>query len=182
METLNNPQSSISPVKNSLKWGLITGLVLIIFSLITYYGGMMANQALQWVSYLFLAIGIFLGVKKHRDDELGGYMTYGRGLGAGVLIGLFAGLLLAIYIYAFFSASPGALEELKRIQEEGMYEKGMPQEQIEMSLKFVSPGIMALFTLPAMTFFGFIFSLIISAILKKDRPAFIEEREDTPEV
>ena len=180
METLNTPQQLVSPLKTSLKYGLITGAVLIVFSLVTYYAGMMANESLQWISYLMLAAGIFLGVKYHRDRDLGGYMSYGRGLGAGVLIGLFSAILLAVFIYLFYGMiDPGALGELKRLQEEKMYEQGQTDEQIEMASKFMTPEVMAIFTLPAMTFFGFIFSLIISAILKRNRPAFIEEREET---
>lgn len=178
METLNDPQRTISPVRNALKYGLMTGAVLIVLSLVSYYAGMSADSNLQWVSYLLLAIGIFVGSRHHRDKELGGFMSYGRGLGAGVLIALFSGILLAIFIYLFYGViAPGALDEVKQMQEEAMYEKGMSEEQINMSLNFVSAGIMAIFTLPAITFFGFVFSLITAAILKKDRPMFLEERE-----
>src|SRR5690606_3741299 len=130
------------------------------------------------LSFLLLAVCIFLAVKDHRDRELGGYITYGRGLGAGVLTALFAGLLLSIFIYLFYGViDPGAMDELKRIQEEQMYKNGMSDEQIEMSLKFVSPGFMAGMALPMVTFMGFIFSLIIAAFLKRNRPMFMEEQE-----
>ncbi|QEC53401.1 uncharacterized protein DUF4199 [Anseongella ginsenosidimutans] len=177
-QAIQNPRPNVTPVKIALKWGLIAGAVMILLSLISYYAGMMQNAAIQWLSYILLALGIFFGVRHHRDKELGGYISFGRGLGTGVLISLFAGILLSAFILLFYGViDPGALEELKRLQEEGMYEKGMSDEQIDMSLKFVNPGFMAMVTLPMMTFFGFIISLVIAAILKRNKPLFIEERE-----
>lgn len=184
METINDtlpgpaPQKTVTPVKMALKWGAITGAAMILLSLLSYYGGMMENTLMQWVSYMLLALGIFMGIRNHRDKELGGYMSYGRGVGTGVLIALFAGILLSVFTLLFYGViDPSAMDELKRIQEEGMYERGMSDEEIEMGLKFVTPGMMALFALPAITFFGLIISLILSAILKRNKPLFIEEQE-----
>lgn len=179
---MNDPlpmvQSNVSPVKTAIKWGVIAGAAMIILSLITYYAGMTQSSTLQWLSYLLLALGIFMGTREHRDKESGGFMSYGRGVGAGVLIALFSGILLTGFILIFYGAiDPGALEELKRVQEEGMYEQGMTDEQIEMSMKFITPGMMALFTLPTITFFGLIISLVVAAILKRNKPPFYEEQE-----
>jgi len=183
METMNDPQSHstqprISPVKTAIKWGLIAGAAMIILSMITYYAGMTQNTTLQWLSYLLLALGVFLGTREHRDRDLGGFISYGRGLGTGVLVSLFSGLLLTVFILLFYGViDTGALDELKRVQEDAMYERGMSDEQIEMSMKFVTPGMMALFTLPTMTFFGLIISLVVAAILKRNRPPFYDEQE-----
>lgn len=184
METMNETpatsafRENVSPVKTALKWGLITGVVMIVLSLVSYYGGMTQNSAMQWLTYALLALGIFLGVRTHRDKDLGGYLSYGRGVGTGVLIALFAGVLLSVFILLFYGViDPAALDELKRIQEEGMYEQGMSDEQIDASMNFVTPGIMALFTLPSITFFGLILSLVVAAGLKKNKPLFIEEDE-----
>ena len=68
------------------------------------------------------------------------------------------------------------LEELILRAEEQLYEKGMPDDQIEMAMtwtrKFMMPGPMAAMVVVSYTVVGFIVSLITSAILKKEDTSF----------
>lgn len=186
METSSDPKKLPSPVKIALKWGLVAGIAIIIYGMILYFAGMSTNQSAQWFSYILLGIGIYLGAREHRDKQLGGYMSYGRALGAGVLICLFAAILTGLFNYVFFTLNTDALEEIKTQQEQQIYEQGLPREQEEMSLKMVSkmmtPAMLLVFVIPGMTFFGLILSLIIAAFLKKDRPLHIEEEEGESDV
>ncbi len=62
------------------------------------------------------------------------------------------------------------------LTEEKLMDRGIPDEQIEMQLdmsrKFMTPGFIAVMTIPTFTFFGFLFALVISAILKKEGDPF----------
>src|SRR3546814_17779955 len=160
METMTNPQR-VSPVKNALKWGLITGAALIVLSLIQYATGTMQNKVIQWLSYVLMAIGIVLAIREHRDKELGGYITYGRAVGAGVLTALFTGVLLTVFTYLFYGfIAPAAMAELIRIQEEQLYQNGMSDEQIEGSITILTQGLRFLIVLTMITFMVLVISLI----------------------
>lgn len=160
-----------------MNWGGILGLVLIAYSLVLYMLDANESSVAQWVSYGFIAAGIFLATKAKRDGELNGVMTYGQGLGTGVGVAFFASILVAFYTYVFFGfVDPDMLEEMILRTEDQMYNQGMPDEQVEMAMemtrKFMMPGPMAAMVVFSYTFVGFIISLITSAILKKEGTPF----------
>jgi hypothetical protein len=82
--------------------------------------------------YAVFALGLYMGIKKYRDQELGGNITYGSALGYGTLLGLFAGILVAFitYIYLKF-VDNGIIQFTIEEQQRAFYESGMEDEQIE---------------------------------------------------
>ena len=166
-----------SKVKSALNFGAIIGLLLMIISLITYVFEMYEAQWLTYVSYLLLILGIVIGIKNYRDSQLNGFISYGNALGYGVLLALFASIIVSFvnYLYLGF-IDDGFLVFAMEQQELAMYESGMPDDQIELSMeyarKFSSPGIIAFFGMLATTFLGFIISLIAAAVLKKEPTEF----------
>jgi len=161
--------------KIALNWGVIMGIVLIIYNLIMYFLDLSLEQWVGWVSYIFMIGVIVLATINYRDKELGGVITYGQALGFGVMVVLFASVIQAIYTYLFMTfIDPEFVNKILAMTEEKMIEQGIPEDQIEMGLamqkKFMSPIIMSLITIPASVFFGLIFSLITSAFLKKNKP------------
>mgnify|MGYP003660351543 CR=1 FL=1 len=67
------------------------------------------------------------------------------------------------------------MQILKDIQLEGMQEQGMGDAQIEQAMKmseaFMTPGAMLAMGLVLGVFFGFLVSLVVSAITKNNNPA-----------
>ncbi len=157
----------------ALKWGVIISAVLIIFSVVTYALGLSTNQWLGWLVYLFIMGGVFMSIKNYRDTN-GGLMTFGQGIGVGLLTGLAASLIGAFFSYMFFSfIAPEMIGEMMEVAEQQMVEAGnMTEEQIEqgleMSAKFMTPGFLAAMTVVGYLFFSFIASLIGSLALKKE--------------
>ena len=92
----NNKPNMLKSVMNS---GAITGALVIVFQLILYMTGQTASQSLGYIGILFVAFCIFFFTKKYRNEELGGFITYGQSVGYGILIGVFAGILLGFFIY-----------------------------------------------------------------------------------
>jgi hypothetical protein len=176
----NNPienQGSESMLMHSLKIGLMTGVAYILVSLLFYVLDIPRDSWIQYLSFLILIGGIIIGTTQFRDKHSGGFLSYGRCLGSGVLISLTVGLVMAVYVYLFFKFfDPGEIAKMVEMAEQGMAEKGLNEQQIDqamaMSKKMMTPGIMAILNIFSMVFWGTIFSLIISIFLKKDDQSF----------
>lgn len=171
-------------LKHSMNYGLIMGAVLIILSLITYLAGVVKPPF--WVSLINYAImvGIIVwGTKKYRDEVLEGAISYGNALGLGVLITLFAGVIVAVFTYIQITIiDPDFVSKILAIAEEELVKRGMSDDQIEMALdmqkKFMTPLFMIISSLFGMVLMGFLFSLITSIFLKKEKSPFAGGGED----
>lgn len=175
-----------SPVNTAMKWGLILGLVGLITTLALYLTGNYTldrntpNMYAKGANYLSIAVMIFCVLKAqqdHRDKDLGGFMSYGRGLGTGTLVGLFSGILVGLFTFVLIKfIQPDLVDQTLQIAEEQMREKNpnMTDEQIEMGLgiarKFTSPVAMAFFGLLGQVFLAFVISLLIAAFISKKNP------------
>ncbi|MFT7031067.1 MAG: hypothetical protein ACI83W_001277 [Marinoscillum sp.] len=160
----------------ALKYGVISGLIGIIYFLILDFSGMSANQSLGMVGLLFAAVIMFLAQKEFiRDGD--GFMNYGQGLGLGTLMSLVSSIISSIFTFIYISyVNTSFMETVKQQQIVTLEEQGMSDAQIEQALKmsesFSGPTAMLIFGIIGGVFFGFIISLIVSAITKKSRPEF----------
>lgn len=165
----------------TMTWGLVVGLALIILSLILYI--MNIYTAPTWVGVLNYALiigGIVMAQLKYRNNILDGYITYGKALGTGVLVSLFASIIYAFYFIILTKfIDTGYMDKVIEALEQTYAEKGMNEDQIaatlEMSKKMMTPIMMALSTVFGFVFMGTLFSLITSIFVKKDAPLFGNE-------
>ncbi|MCO6479165.1 MAG: DUF4199 domain-containing protein [Phaeodactylibacter sp.] len=190
MSTLDNPNdyvdpSKVSPWPTAGRYGLLAALILVVLGLVAHLTGMvdMTNQggSSNWIINILnwgVTIGaIVLAVKQHRDEELGGFISFGRSFNVGFIVSLVIALISLVWGYIFFAfVEPGLIEEILEASREQMIEQqGMSEEQAEQGLSMMSwmftPFMMSLmggiFSLIA----GIIFSLIVGAIMKKENPA-----------
>ena len=175
-----------SPVKPAMKWGLIMGGIYCIITFVSYYLGNFQPEnaeapAAKVMAYGMYAVMIFLlvvGMQQHRDNDLGGYMTYGRGLGFGALTGLFYGIVAAILLLIVYTWLVPAdyFDRVMEIAMEKAREKNpdMTEEQMQMGMKvakfFMNPPILAITALITGVVSCFFFSLLVSALVKKSNP------------
>jgi len=87
-----------SALSTGLKWGVIYGLVSVIYGLLLYVLGQSTNMALGFAGILILIVFIILGMMNHYKQSSS--MTYGQGILIGLLIGLIGGIFAAIFNYA----------------------------------------------------------------------------------
>jgi len=102
-------------------------------------------------------------------------MNYGQGLGIGVLVSLVSSILSSVFFYFYVTyINTDYLTMIMDMQRAKMEESGMADAQIdqamEMTEKFMTPGMMVVFAIIGTVFFGLIISLIVSAITQKKRP------------
>jgi hypothetical protein len=167
-----NPRTQ---TKVGMKYGLIYGVASIALSLIFYLTGTDLQAKLpQYLNYGVLLGAIILGIRSFRDEDLGGYISYGKSLGTGVVIAFFGSIIVAFYTYLFFNVvDPALIDQMIEMTREKMIESGMPDDQVEMavdmSARFMTPGWMFTFSILGITFMGFVFSLLASVFLKRNQ-------------
>lgn len=167
-------EEKVSVNQIGLRYGLIIGLVLIVYSLILNLAGLAANRALGSVSYAILLVGIILG---HNAFKKGGdgFMTVGQGLGIGMLISLIGGVLSGVFAFIYIKFVDNSIIQTIRDQSmEKMQQRGMSDEQIDQAMKisdkFTSPLMIMIFAIIFLLIAGFILSLIVSLFTKKSNP------------
>lgn len=159
----------------SMKWGLILGVILIGFGIVIQIAGLIGNQAVSWLTYVFVAVIIYMAHKTFKDEG-DGFMSYGQGLGLGTLVTTIAALVSSIFSYVYIKfIDDSMIEIVKELQYEKMLEQGNSEDQVEAAMEMTSslmtPEFLVIMSLIATVFFGFILSLIISAITKNANPA-----------
>jgi len=164
-------------LKNSMNFGALNGVAIMIVSLFIYIIGIQQNFLVSLIIYGLNIFFIVYGTKYLRDHYQNGQITYGKALGSGVLISLFMSILVAFFIFMFFKfMAPEELEKIYAQAEENLYNQGMSEEQIEMAMqmtrKMTTPLTMAIGTILSYTFLGFIFSLITSSFIKKNGESY----------
>ena len=170
-------------MKTYLTYGfyMALGNALIVFVL--YFSGLHSEAAkldLAQKIQMFGSIGISLaclvyGTREHRNalpptDAYG----YGRALGTGFMIVLFASLFGAIFNYLYTAViNPGFVEVMLQAQSDKLETAGMSADKIEqvnsMTRTMMKPAIQAGIGFFMGLFFGTLFALITAAFLK--RPA-----------
>ncbi len=188
MSTLDNPQEttgqggSASPI--IWRYGLLTGLVLILLGLVFYLTGLQSFDQPQssnsWiitiVNLVVLFGGLYLAIQQHRDQNLGGYITFGKGFTVGLLTSLVVAVVTAIWTIVFFTVvEPNATQMILEASKDQMAnEQGMSNEQIEQAMTWVSwmtsPSMLTVFALLGTVFQGLILSLIAGGVLSKRPP------------
>ena len=143
--------------------------------MIIQFTGMSTNTLISSFSNVFYILGIIWAHKTFKETG-DGFMTYGQGLGLGVIVSGIAGVISVFFTYLYIKliddSMLGKMLEQARID---MEEKGIDDDQIEQGLamtqKFMTAEMILMMGILGAIFMGFIFSLIISAITKKKNPA-----------
>lgn len=169
-----NQQPTITPV--ALKYGLITALVSIVYTLILMVLDMSDNTWLSSLSFIIMIAGIVLAMKEYRTLNYG-FMSYGQGLGIGTIVSAISGLLSGIFMWLYTSfVDTEYMARMRDKQVEAMLDQGLSDEQVDaaisMSESFQGPLTMILGGLIGAIVVGFLLSLILSAIMKRNRPEF----------
>lgn len=170
--------------KSAMIYGLYLGIAVVLFSVILYVSGQMLNSAINWISFVIIAAGIYLSQLNYRNKELNGFIKYSTALGFGIAVALFSGIIQTVYTIVIYKLDPSLLDQMRMLQEEAMLKQGLPEESIEtateMMSKLQSPALLAFSGLFSVVLIGFIISLITSIFIKKtdEGSAFEEAMEE----
>ena len=166
-----------SLMSNALLYGLLAGGAMIVFSLILFLLDLNQDNRVNWISYLFLAGGMFLGAFEYRKKFTNGFMNYGKAFSLCFMTGLFAGILVSVFMFVFVKyIHPGFIQELLNLQREKLsLQQKMSEEQIDKTMEFMAkyiftPGGFTIISLLTYASFSAIVSLILAIFLKKGDP------------
>ena len=175
MENTTTP--AVTPSSAGIRYGLLVGIITVIYSLILMATGMEQKPVLGFVTFAILIVGIVLAHKYFKQHN-GGFMSYGQGLGIATIMGAVIGTLSSVfrYIYVNFVDTEYTQRTLDLTRAK-LETDGVSDEQIEqamsMTAKFMPTGpISIVWGILASAFFGFLLALIISAFTKNARPEF----------
>ena len=175
-------------LKTSIKYGTILGLGNFIIFLVVYFMGKNPLGNWSWLGFWIPVIILILGTNEHRNHDLGGFMSYGRGLGVGMLITTFGALLFCVVLVSFGQFIDASLpqmqidefyagmEQAKKYLSEDKYDKIMSAFEStkgDFTMTKIATGNFEVKLLG-----GFIISLITAGVFSKKRPFF---EDPTPE-
>ena len=160
--------------QTAMKWGSISALVGIIFWFGLYFTDLYMNNSVNWTIYLVVLSCQVLGIKEFRDKMNGGFVKFGTAFGISFKIALLSGIVSSLMGYVMSKwIDTGMTEAIKQKAMNDMIAKGMSDEMIDKAMNMTSfffkpEFILIVGIIMGALIFGSIFSLIISAIMKKD--------------
>ncbi|RAK62973.1 DUF4199 domain-containing protein [Hymenobacter edaphi] len=170
--------SAVTTTAAGLRYGVITGIVTIIYSFILMMTGMEQNSAMGVITFIILIGGIVLAHRYYKEHNAG-FMSYGQGLGIATVAGAVIGLLSGIFRYIYITfIDPQYVENTMnalraKFEADGKMSDEQIDQAIQMTQKFSGTGpVGILLAVLGTAFFAFLLSLIISAITKRNRPEF----------
>ena len=173
---MNN--TSIKTASYALRYGLIYGIILVVFAIMLYTMDMhYQNSTLSTVVNILIGVGgILWGMLAYKKDN-GGFISLSQSLKVGVaiaLVGSLVGIIYGVVLTEFID--PTTMDKALEFQKQQMLSQNpeMSVEQanqfVDMQKKFSSPLIRSAFGLLFGIFFGFIVALISGLVIKKNRP------------
>lgn len=168
----DNQKSAFMP---ALNFGLILGVLLIVYSLVLYIVELNENVWAASFSYVLTAAVLYFAIINFRDKQQNGFIAYGKGVSLGTLTGLFASVLLAIFTYIYVAyIDTGILDTMMIKAEESILESNpnIGDAELEQAMSiaeiFNTPIMMAVLSALWYTFISFVFSLLISIFAKRE--------------
>ena len=156
-------------------YGLVAGFIIILTSILSIESGV----ASAWLGFLVMFMvfsSIFIAVKQHRDEVLGGVIGFNIGFMVGLGISLIASLVyvlvweiyLALNDYSFIETYTQAIVDAARAQGASSAELASKMEEMEnMRTIYFNPFMRLPMTFVEIFPVGFLVSLVTALVLKK---------------
>jgi hypothetical protein len=171
-----------------LKYGLIAGLVVggISFSMFTFGSGEHDFENGMWIGYATMLVAlsaVFVGIKRHRDTELGGVIRFWPAFGMGVGMTVIAGILYVLAWEASQAITGGdfmgaytdfVIGQARAKGESAAAIAKMTAEMAEFKVMYANPWFRLPMVFSEIFPVGVLVSLVSAALLR--RPSFMPAR------
>ncbi|MFL9843798.1 DUF4199 domain-containing protein [Flavobacterium rhizosphaerae] len=182
MEQNNTAVQPVKTGKAAVNYGVIFGVIMILEFIIAYALDInpqqnktiglinsILNNLILPVLFIALACNYF-------KKQNGGYIKFGESLKTGVATTVIAAAVFAVFNIVFYLIFPEAQAEiLQKVKEAQVATNpNLTAEQLKMTIKvtemFMKPYIAFPVTIIIYAFLGLIYSLLVGAIVKKEKP------------
>ncbi|MGD2036160.1 MAG: DUF4199 domain-containing protein, partial [Bacteroidales bacterium] len=120
-------------LRHSLIYGGIIGATITVYQILLYIFGMTNNKTLENVALFLFVLGIFIAVRRYREIESNGTISFGNAFKVGILTCLFIAIIGGIYsFFQFKYLSPHLVDEIIELSQERLLNKGIPDSQVEL--------------------------------------------------
>jgi hypothetical protein len=167
-------EKAIPFFNSALRYGLILSAVGIISTVLQF---MLGAKWIQWVAML-VNIGVLIyAVREHQRNNLGGFISFGRVFSFTFAANAISGAIGSIFNYIYVNfINPSVMEDIVAQIRSDSERNNTPEEAIQMAVDYTTwmftsvggIGVMFLFVL----IFAAIVSVVLAAVLKRNRPLF----------
>lgn len=179
------PENEVDFLNTAAQYGLIGGAVMVVFSLVTHLAGLsdgsngniILGSILSGIAVIAAyAICQVLAVRKHRKEELGGYISFKRAFLVCVIVALGISMISALWNFVYLNfIDPEFINRVLDNTQEFMENMDMPEEVIEEAMEDARAGIDpslvgSLKSVLGTLIFGSFIGLIVAAATKKEAP------------
>lgn len=167
-------ETDIKTGKIGWTYGLIAGLISVVFGLILYFMDMsmiaIKNPMIQVIGLLIMIVVMILGVIQYKKANAG-YISISQALKVATAIGLVSGIISIVYGLIMGMVDPGLTEEVSEYfkQQALVQNPNITDEQWETGMKIQTYiGYAASIILPVII--GLVVGAITGAIVQNKRP------------
>jgi len=163
-------------VTSSTTKGVVIGLILVIFALITYCLDIQTAGYLQFISYIILIAGVIWSVIIY-GKQIDYNSTFGNYFAHGFKVAALVTCIMIIYVIIFSLLFPEFKEKALQKTAEEMQKRNLSQDQISQTLKIWDKLFMVFIigcSLLMNLIAGAIASLIGAGVTKKNPHPFVE--------
>jgi hypothetical protein len=170
-------------MKTEVKYGIIIGGLTILWVLGEFYLASAVNRPdlgnyTGALASIIPILGLLLGLRQKRKD-LGGSISFKQSIQTGLFISLIAGLISAIFIFAYMTANPDAFETYYEYMQRTLPEQGLSPEEVQARIdqfkEYATPTFQALYFLIGSVVSGLLISAIIGFFIReKKKPVSAE--------
>lgn len=166
-------------LKTVLIWAIIISAIGMICNAVFF---LMLKPQLYNIYYFIMGGLSIIVAKRYRVKSMGGFISFGEAFKLCFIMLFITGVLCSVFSYVFNNyISPETFHRIKDLSLETarqqLIKSGYTDEQIEKSMsitaKFTGSGLLEyVFSIISYTIIGAIISLIVAAIVRKDKPEF----------
>lgn len=162
-----------SSARIAIKWGIITAILSILYTIVYYKTSLFEIPILSWVTFILLLFGLIFSIQEFK--KLNNYfITFSEGLSIGTLMSAIAGIVYQIFSNVYNTyIDPSVVEKMEMIYRNQLQAQGFSPDRIASELedasRYTTPGLVFIEGIILHIIIGFVFSLIISAISRSTK-------------
>jgi hypothetical protein len=170
-------ENNVSPQQVIIKYGLISAGVAVILTLLTNMMGLMSKGfgtiAMVGLGSIVISMLILVyAVKEHRDQQLGGLISFKRVFLVAFGIMLLSGIANQLFSYVYMNfINPNAISEIMESTRSMMEKMNVPEEAIEKAISEAELSTKSPMSIvkgiASGAFIGAIIAAIMGAVMKK---------------